>query len=260
MLSTWIYHASHVPNILHCKYQLSFVHRTLTESSFPEGIFLVLLQAMPNLESFRVTKVYKSNEEDLSKTSMRIAAENPLLKHFTIRLTCDSWFSSMRGRVKHQGTYEITPSSACSSAVRIDLPYNRTRPSIRSRSSSPMNMAEGHHGERLLRPLRATTSSPNLKRRPRPHLGVTATRSRYPGYPRASGRRARATSPTRDVSAGTPLALEFALELFFRARAAALVIPGQRRVDHWCDGSGGGGVAALVDFRPCRRLRRRTVL
>ena len=51
---------------------------------------------------------------------MRIAAENPHLKHFTIRLTCDSWFSSMRGRVKHQGTYEITPPSACSSAVRTD--------------------------------------------------------------------------------------------------------------------------------------------
>lgn len=51
---------------------------------------------------------------------MRMAAENRHLKHFTIRLTCDSWFSSMRGRVKHQGRYEITPPSARSSSVHVD--------------------------------------------------------------------------------------------------------------------------------------------
>lgn len=49
-----------------------------------------------------------------------MAAENRHLKHFTIRLTCDSWFSSMRGRVKHQGRYEITPPSARSSSVHVD--------------------------------------------------------------------------------------------------------------------------------------------
>lgn len=72
---------------------------------------------MPNLESFCLTKVCKTNEEDLTKNSLRIVAENRHIKHFTIRLTWDSWFSSMRGRIKHQGSYEVLGHTAMLSPV-----------------------------------------------------------------------------------------------------------------------------------------------
>jgi hypothetical protein len=69
--------------------------------------FSRVLQVAPNLESFTLTKVHKSNEEDMTRSAGRIAVENPNLRNFTLRTTPDSWFSAARGRVRQLGVYEL---------------------------------------------------------------------------------------------------------------------------------------------------------
>ncbi|KAF9482460.1 hypothetical protein BDN70DRAFT_892518 [Pholiota conissans] len=69
--------------------------------------FSRILQIMPNLESFLLTKVHKYNDDDPLKNAALVVAENPHIKHFTIRMTHDSWYSPMRGRIKHLGVYEV---------------------------------------------------------------------------------------------------------------------------------------------------------
>ncbi|KIM41466.1 hypothetical protein M413DRAFT_11036 [Hebeloma cylindrosporum] len=78
-----------------------------TRPTFGMREFSRILQVAPKLESFILTKVHKSNEEDLTRSAARIAVENPNLRKFTLRTTQDSWFSAARGRVRQLGVYEL---------------------------------------------------------------------------------------------------------------------------------------------------------
>ena len=84
-------------DILHLLYILNIWQREFSK----------LLQIAPKLESFMLTKVHKSNEEDMTRSAARIAVENPNLRGFTLRTTQDSWFSAARGRVRQLGVYEL---------------------------------------------------------------------------------------------------------------------------------------------------------
>lgn len=95
--------------------------------------FSRILQIMPNLESFSLTKVHKYNDDDPLKNAAHVVAENPHIKNFTIRMTHDSWFSPMRGRIKHLGTYEVlgnipTPSTEHDSPTRSHTTYGPAIP------------------------------------------------------------------------------------------------------------------------------------
>lgn len=65
-----------------------------------------MLQSSPSLESFVLTKVYKSNEEDMIRSAARLVAQNPNIRRFTLRTTHDSWFTPGGGRVRQLGIYE----------------------------------------------------------------------------------------------------------------------------------------------------------
>lgn len=68
-----------------------------------------LTHAPPSLTSFTLTKVYKSYDEELTRSAARIVSENPGLKNFTLRTTQGSWFSynESGGRVRGLGVYEV---------------------------------------------------------------------------------------------------------------------------------------------------------
>ncbi|KAF8974260.1 hypothetical protein BDZ97DRAFT_1911460 [Flammula alnicola] len=78
-----------------------------TRPTFSIREFSRVLQTAPNLESFELTKVHKSNEEEMTRSAARIVNENPNIKKFTVRTTQDSWFSPAKGRVKQLGVYEV---------------------------------------------------------------------------------------------------------------------------------------------------------
>ena len=66
-----------------------------------------------------LTKVHKSNEEDMTRSAARIAVENPNLRGFTLRTTQDSWFSAARGRVRQLGVYELLEQNGVGSGAMM---------------------------------------------------------------------------------------------------------------------------------------------
>ncbi|KAG6830405.1 hypothetical protein H0H92_000901 [Tricholoma furcatifolium] len=68
--------------------------------------FSAALRRSPQLRSFALTKVYKSSDEDMGHTALRIARDNPHIQQFTLRYTQESWLTHSTGRVKHFGRYE----------------------------------------------------------------------------------------------------------------------------------------------------------
>jgi hypothetical protein len=68
-----------------------------------------------------LTKVHKSNEEDMTRSAARIAVENPNLRKFTLRTTQDSWFSAARGRVRQMGVYELLEQNEDGSGMTTSM-------------------------------------------------------------------------------------------------------------------------------------------
>ncbi|KDR77173.1 hypothetical protein GALMADRAFT_225310 [Galerina marginata CBS 339.88] len=77
-----------------------------TRPTFSIREFSQVLRGASSLESFVLTKVHKSNEEDMTRCAARVVSENPNLRRFTLRTTHDSWFSPGGGRVRQLGVYE----------------------------------------------------------------------------------------------------------------------------------------------------------
>ncbi|KAF8192526.1 hypothetical protein BJ912DRAFT_962263 [Pholiota molesta] len=119
--------AASIPDIKHLEVSC------FTCPTFSVREFSRILQIMPNLESFSLTKVHKYNDDDPLKNAAHVVAENPHIKNFTIRMTHDSWFSPMRGRIKHLGTYEVlgdipTPSTEHDSPTGSPTTYGPAIP------------------------------------------------------------------------------------------------------------------------------------
>lgn len=81
-----------------------------------------LTHAPPSLESFTLTKVHRSGDEDLTRCAARIITENPGLKNFTLRMTHGSWFSAASGygRIKSLGAYEVVSSPPAEEDMTAD--------------------------------------------------------------------------------------------------------------------------------------------
>ncbi|KAF8909635.1 hypothetical protein CPB84DRAFT_1431427 [Gymnopilus junonius] len=77
-----------------------------TRPTFSVREFSSILQTAPSLESFVLTKVYKSSEEDMTRSAVRLVTQNPNIRKFTLKTTHDLWFTSGGGRVKQLGIYE----------------------------------------------------------------------------------------------------------------------------------------------------------
>lgn len=65
------------------------------------------LQAAPTLESFTLTKMYKSSDEDMTTSAIRILQENPTITQFTLQYTQDRWPTQGGGRLRQMGVYHV---------------------------------------------------------------------------------------------------------------------------------------------------------
>ncbi|TFK29459.1 hypothetical protein FA15DRAFT_663995 [Coprinopsis marcescibilis] len=63
------------------------------------------LRSAPNLESFTLIKMYKSSDEDMTSSAVRILQENPHIEKFTLKYTQDRWPTMSNGRLKQMGVY-----------------------------------------------------------------------------------------------------------------------------------------------------------
>ncbi|KAG6853525.1 hypothetical protein C0991_003520 [Blastosporella zonata] len=89
-----------------CPSLLHFEVFCFTRPSFHIKEFSAALRQSPRLRSFSLTKVYKSSDEDMGHTALRIAHENPHIQRFSLRYTEESWLTHSSGRVKQFGQYE----------------------------------------------------------------------------------------------------------------------------------------------------------
>ncbi|KAG6872001.1 hypothetical protein C0995_014020 [Termitomyces sp. Mi166 len=90
-----------------CPSLLHFEVFCFTRPSFHLKDFSAALRRSPRLRSFSLTKVYKSSDEDMGHTAVRIARDNPHIQHFSLRYTQESWLTHSSGSVKQLGRYEI---------------------------------------------------------------------------------------------------------------------------------------------------------
>ncbi|KAH9474684.1 hypothetical protein JR316_0013149 [Psilocybe cubensis] len=98
-------------NLVYCRPGLRHLEvACFSRPTFNIRDFSAIVQRSPSLESFVLTKVHKSSDEDITRSAARIAKENPHLTSFTLRTTYDSWLSPGLGRVKQLGIYEILES------------------------------------------------------------------------------------------------------------------------------------------------------
>ncbi|KAJ3521194.1 hypothetical protein NMY22_g12414 [Coprinellus aureogranulatus] len=76
-----------------------------TRPGFRVKDFSRALRDAPNLESFTLTKLYKSSDEDMLASATRIIQENPNIQEFTLQYTQERWPTLSGGRLKQTGVY-----------------------------------------------------------------------------------------------------------------------------------------------------------
>jgi hypothetical protein len=81
-----------------------------TQPTFHAKTFSDALLRSPQLRSFSLTKIYKSNDEEMIQAANRIAHNNPNIQKFHLRYFQDSWFTHGGGRAKQIGKYEVLAS------------------------------------------------------------------------------------------------------------------------------------------------------
>ncbi|KAF9563821.1 hypothetical protein CPC08DRAFT_305554 [Agrocybe pediades] len=104
-----------------------------TRPTFAIRDFSTVIQAAgPSLRSFVLTKVYKSNEEEITKAAARLVNENPSLGRFTIRMTHDSWLSPGGGRIKSLGVYDVLGARGVVDVDENGMEFPATRPATQA--------------------------------------------------------------------------------------------------------------------------------
>ncbi|KAG2007227.1 hypothetical protein CC2G_014940 [Coprinopsis cinerea AmutBmut pab1-1] len=79
-----------------------------TRPTFRVRDFSRALRQAPNLESFTLIKMYKSSDEDMTTSAIRILQENPNIEKFTLQYTQDRWPTLSAGRLRQMGVYRAS--------------------------------------------------------------------------------------------------------------------------------------------------------
>ncbi|KAF6751609.1 hypothetical protein DFP72DRAFT_1172030 [Ephemerocybe angulata] len=92
--------------LLACPTLRHFQLMCFTRPNFRMKEFSRALRNAPNLESFTITKMYKSSDDEMVASAIRIIQENPNIQEFTLQYTQDRWPTlSGGGRLRQLGIF-----------------------------------------------------------------------------------------------------------------------------------------------------------